>query len=843
MDATYWRRVEQVLDLALESDPSSWPEVLDRVCSGDVALRTDAENLLSRYTAARSFLSAPPSAAAAALVAEVRDGEPVEAIEGKRIGAWRIVRELGRGGMSRVYLAERADGAFEQRVALKLMRADLDSEIEHERFRAERQILASLNHPNIARLLDGGVTESGVHYLVLEYVDGKQIDVYCDERGLDVRERVALFLSVIDGTAHAHRNLVVHRDLKPSNVFITADGTVKLLDFGLAKLLESQDSNRAARTTLPGRRWMTPEYAAPEQIMGARVTTLTDVYQLGATLYELLAGAPPFGRRDWNLQNLQQAVVKADPDPPSAQAYELRRRALRGDLDAIVLKALRKEPEQRYASAQALADDLRKYLSGHPVAARRQTAAYRAARFARRHRALLLGTLAIAIVLGAYITTVTIDRIRIRSALNEATAGTHKAEQVTDFMLGLFDESQAGQSFSDTITARALLNRGLARARELKGQPELRAQMLDVVGRLDTRLGDLDEAKSVLEEALATRRTLHGDMHRDVATTLQALGQVYYDIGDYAHARLLRSDALKIRTALDGPNDSKTINALIELAAAMHGEGDYKNAEPLLDEWAKRVSQQPPETTAARANQLSDLAAMYEFRNKYAQAEGLSRQALGITRALYGDMHPYTANALSELAALLDREGGARRDTAETLAQQSVAIYRSLYPDGHSDLASALGIYGVVLEHERRFAEAEVPLREALTISNRFAGKNSQKSIDESTNLAIALTATGKYDAAVALARNAVNVLRAKYGPKNPLVIRTEITLADALRGQGKYAEAEPMLLNAYHTFEAGTGFGRSGREYSLASLIRLYEAQGKTAEAEKFRALRRPME
>jgi len=206
-------------------------------------------------------------------------------------------------------------------------------------------------------------------------------------------------------------------------------------------------------------------------------------------------------------------------------------------------------------------------------------------------------------------------------------------------------------------------------------------------------------------------------------------------------------------------------------------------------------------------------------------------------------MHPYTANALSELAALLDREGGERRDTAEVMARQAVTIYRSLYPDGHSDLASALGVYGVLLEHQRRFAEAEVPLREALASANRFAGKNSQKSIDEATNLAIALTATGKYDEAVTLSRNAVSLLRAKYGEKNALVIRTEITLADALRGQGKYAEAEPMLLNAYQTFEAGKGFAQSGREYSLASLIRLYEAQGKTAEAAKYRALRRPME
>ena len=361
MDSEYWKKVERIIDVALESDPSHWPRVLDEESRGDVALRQEAASLLTHYTAARAFLESPPAEVAAALVAEA--GEPTRQGEPSRIGSYRLVKQIGRGGMSRVFLAERDDGAFEQRVAIKLLRRGLDSKIDHDRFRAERQILATLDHPNIARLLDGGITSDGAPYLVLEHVDGEPIDAYCDAHDLGVRQRLELFASVADATEAAHQSLVVHRDLKPSNILITKDGVVKLLDFGLAKLVEPV-SRVAPRSTQPGHRWLTPEYAAPEQITGGAITTLTDVYQLGAVLYELLTGRPPLGAHDGSVQELEAVVLRDDPPPPSAVAPESRRRALRGDIDAIVLKALSKEPELRYASPRALVDDLRRHLAG-----------------------------------------------------------------------------------------------------------------------------------------------------------------------------------------------------------------------------------------------------------------------------------------------------------------------------------------------------------------------------------------------------------------------------------------------------------------------------------------------
>jgi len=304
MESDYWHRVERVLDLALESDPAHWSTVLTNACDNDRSLRDDVEDLLSRYATARGFLETPPKTTAAALIAEVRKTDDATSHEGRRVGAYRIVRLIGHGGMSRVFLAERADGEFTQQVALKLLRPGLDSEIDRHRFRDERQILASLNHPNIARLLDGGVTNEGQPYLVLEFVDGKPIDRYCTERALGVRARLELFLAIADAVQSAHRSLIVHRDLKPSNILVTNDGAVKLLDFGLAKLLEPTYGVETAAFTATGRRWMTPEYAAPEQIRGMSITTLTDVYQLGAVLHDLLVGRPPFGTRDASIHAL-----------------------------------------------------------------------------------------------------------------------------------------------------------------------------------------------------------------------------------------------------------------------------------------------------------------------------------------------------------------------------------------------------------------------------------------------------------------------------------------------------------------------------------------------------------
>jgi hypothetical protein len=400
LDLERWRRVEEVLDAALACEPYEWDAVLAARCGDDAELRCEVEKYLARVAAAEKFLVTPPSAVAALLVADGQDVASGNRYVGRRIGSYRVVRQIGRGGMSRVFLAERADGQFAQQVAIKLLRAGFDSDVDVERFRSERQILASLSHPNIARLLDGGVTDDGLPYLVLEYVEGEPIDRYCASHGLTTRARLELLLEVADAVQYAHDRSIVHRDLKPSNILVSStDGTVKLLDFGLARMLEDGVTGEAPPTRT-GHRWMTPEYAAPEQVLGSAITPRTDVYQLGAVLYELLSGHTPFGGRDGTLHELEMAALSQDPEPLGGQ--------FRGDVDAILLKALSKRAEDRYTTMGALAADVRRHLTGYPVLARRPTLGYRARRFAARHRTRLTVAVVVALVLAASVTTAAI---------------------------------------------------------------------------------------------------------------------------------------------------------------------------------------------------------------------------------------------------------------------------------------------------------------------------------------------------------------------------------------------------------------------------------------------------
>ncbi|HTK48269.1 MAG TPA: protein kinase [Gemmatimonadaceae bacterium] len=398
------RQIDEVLDAALACEPADRAAVLDACCGDNIELRREVERYLDHLGAVEGFLAAPPAALAARYVAEAQEIAGGHRYIGRRIGNYRLVRQIGRGGMSRVFLAERADGQFAQQVAIKLLRPGFDSDVDVERFRDERQILATLSHPHIARLHDGGVTHEGLPYLVLEYVEGEPIDVYCAARGLSARARLELLLHVADAVQYAHDRSIVHRDLKPSNILVSAgEGSVKLLDFGLARMLEAGVTGEAPPTRT-GHRWMTPEYAAPEQIRDSGMTPRTDVYQLGAVLYELLSGHTPFGDRIGTLYELELAALTEEPTPLGG--------ACRGDVDAIILKALSKRPEERYATAGELAADLRRHLAGHPVVARRRTPIYRARRFARRHRSQLVAAALGALVVGVSVTTLAAERRR-----------------------------------------------------------------------------------------------------------------------------------------------------------------------------------------------------------------------------------------------------------------------------------------------------------------------------------------------------------------------------------------------------------------------------------------------
>lgn len=833
IEANRWRRLEGVLDAALERDRSEWPALLEETCRGDPELRQQAEALLARLDDASGFLESPPATLAAALLAEIREGESAREA-GRRIGAWRLVREIGRGGMGRVFLAERVDGQFEQRAALKLLRPGLDTELDRSRFRAERQILASLNHPNIARLLDGGVTDDGQPYLVLEHVDGEAIDHHCDRRGASIPERIELFLEVCEATEHAHRNLVIHRDLKPSNVLVDSNGTVKLLDFGLAKLLEPHTGTDSAPTRTT-RRWFTPEYAAPESMRGEPATTLTDVYQLGALLHCILTGRAPFAGST-TPGELEAAVLRADPPPPSAcVAHEPTARALRGDLDAIVLQALRKEPETRYATVRDLAEDLRRWLRGDPVAARHGTTGYLLRRFVRRHRSALGAAAAFVLLLGAYAVTVTLQREQVRDALAEATLNAERAEQVTGFMLGLFEAAEGGRVLTDTVTARELLDRGLQQARAASDRPAVQAQMLDVVGRLLTMLGEYERATPVLEEALTLRASLYGERSADYLTTLENLADATDRTGTPAEGLGRRRRILELRRAISGPDHPRTLTALHGLGLALHRAGEAAAADSVFDLWVAAVEAAPPDVSSVRAGQLAEAASLRELRGDAAGAEPLMRQALEIRRAVHGDRHPAVAFGLVDLAALLDRAG--RPEEAEPLHREAVELFRGIYPDGHPALASALRQWGNALGRLRRVPEAQAAHREAVALTRRFVGPNTVDHSVALLDLAFALTMEGSHAEAAELAGEAHRVLTGLFGADNGMVVFAGVSLGDALRGLGRHEEAEPLLLAGYRRFENPNPVTARWHRYTLGALIRLYEAQDRAAEAGELRA------
>ncbi|HEY9423115.1 MAG TPA: protein kinase, partial [Thermoanaerobaculia bacterium] len=495
MKVERWRLVSPHLDQALELSGEERQRYLIELVSEASTLAADLELLLGEERAVRDEEY---------LEHDAQDLLAGSHLVGQAFGAYTLVQPLGAGGMGSVWLARRNDGRFEGTVAVKLLSAALlGGAAGVSRFRREGTILARLKHPNIAQLIDAGVSEAGQPYLVLEYVEGEPIDRWCDERALDVRSRVRLFLDVLAAVAHAHSNLVVHRDLKPSNVMVSKEGRVKLLDFGIAKLLEGEDAGDGAPTQLTREAGspFTPAFAAPEQVMGESVTTATDVYALGALLYFLLAGHHPIGKPGASPADRLRAILETEPGRLSDAVHDPRlRRELRGDLEIIVAKALKKRPKERYASVTALAEDLRRYLAEEPILARPDSLIYRTRKFVQRHARSLA---AAALTLWALAAVVAFYGARLADERDRAT-------QVSGFLADLLSHADPYVAGTGEPTVRSLLDAGAVRARkDLDTQPELQREMLTLLGRIYERRGDYEQALPLLEQAVALgRRTL-----------------------------------------------------------------------------------------------------------------------------------------------------------------------------------------------------------------------------------------------------------------------------------------------------------------------------------------------
>jgi len=732
-----WRDVARLLDQALDSEPNERAALLDRECNGDAPLRDAVDRMLRACDASEGFLEDQSgSAYIAPVVAASLGVSPAPAAiglpEGVRVGPYRIVRELGHGGMGVVYLAERADDQYRHRVALKLMRgAAWFTSDDHlaRRFREERQILASLEHPGIARLLDGGVTDDGWPWFAMEYVEGTPIDHYCDARRLTIDQRISLVCSVCDAVAFAHQNLVVHRDLKPSNLLVTERGGVKLLDFGIAKLLahvDGADDDPATRTVV---RALTPEYASPEHIRGERVGTASDVYSLGIVLYELLTGCRPYSGSRGSMHEIEHAALHDVPAAPSAVAAPVAdtrrttpdrlRRALRGDLDAIVLTAIRKEADRRYASADQLAGDLRRYLVGLPVTARREGRAYRAGKFIRRHRAAVAATTLGAVVLIGFSVVTAVQSERLRTQAQRITLERDRAQQVSGFLVSLFRSADPFSGSGPRTTVREVLDSGAARVdRELGEQPEIRAELLRAMGLSYLNLGLSSDARRLLEQALAIPNQAVRDGEPHDVSVRQSLAQVLQELGQYQAAESLYRDVLAWRRRELSPGNPHIARALTTLATAVSAQGRYVEAEGLVREALAIDRAQHPTDPRSVSQSLNNLGNVLARQGRYVEAESTHREAFELRRRFVGDDNPETANSLVNIAAALGKQGHLRE--ADSLFRIALAVKRARLGPRHVDVATDEAGYAQLLALEGKYSEAEALFRHSIETHRRW---------------------------------------------------------------------------------------------------------------------------
>jgi eukaryotic-like serine/threonine-protein kinase len=782
-----------------------------------------------------------------------RSGVHAPKMMGDRIGPYRVLRTLGSGGMGEVYLAERADAHFEQQVAIKVVHGGALAAGMHSRLKLERQILAQLDHPNIAHLLDGGALPDGSAYIVMEYIDGVAIDVFCDSNHLDVNARLKLFQTVCGAVHYAHQNLIVHRDLKPSNILVTSAAVPKLLDFGIAKLL---DDRQAARHTLAVTqadvRVMTPDHASPEQVRGQAITTSSDVYVLGVLLYKLLCGSGPFFISSVRLSEIEKAICERDPPPPShlvksdesQEAIAIAaarntgvnrlRRTLSGDLDNIVLMAMRKEPERRYGSAEQMADDIQRYLDGKPVIARRDTLPYRTSKFVKRHWLPVTAGISAAFLVLAFAVTTYVQSVRISAerdrVVQQRELAEHeraRAEEVSGFLVNLFKLSDPEENRGNQVTARELLDSGAKRLQAgLENQPETKAALLTTVGAVYDSLGQYKDALPILDESLQLQ-----SVSRDGSRigTLLEIGNARIGIGDLPAAEPPLQEALRISQSEYGASSKESGRALWTLGMLRHQQGRFGEAKDLFIKSLEILQARgAPQTDISAV--LDDLAKVYARDQQWVLAKQTYERALDIDRRELGDDHPRVALLQNNLAIVAENMGDFRQ--AEALFRDALARDQTAYGERHPETALTKGNYGLLLQREGRLAEAEPLLRDAVSIRLSLYGPEHYNVAYTRVSLAMLLHDKGDLNGSEKEFRQALAIYDASLPTNHQYRAALLMHFARLLVDRGKIAEA---LARSDESVKIWTATSPAGSpQTALAHAIHAYalEHQGKSHEA-----------
>lgn len=854
-----YKRVKEIFQAAVEQEPALQASMIVEACGGDDVLLREVQSLLACQDAAENFIEKSAFEVGARLIS--KDG--FESLEGRLIGQYKLLGEIGQGGMGVVYRGARADEQYEKIVAVKLLRRGLDTEEMRRRFAHERQILAKIDHPNIARLIDAGTTEDGWPYLVMDYVEGVVITRYCDEHRLSTSARLKLFLSVCSAVAYAHQNLVIHRDIKPANVLVTAEGIPKLLDFGIAKLLNTETDEQGSTVTQLGA--MTPEYASPEQVRCEQVTTATDVYSLGVLLYELLTGHRPYRIKSRRPDEIVRVICEKEPTRPSLAATstevissdgngqgrtitpeevsrsrdvspERLKRSLSGDLDNIVLMALRKEPQRRYASVAQLTDDIQRHIDGLPVAARVDTIWYRSSKFVKRHK---VGVAAAAVVLIALAAGLSVALWQARVAAkqrDQAQIQQAKAEHINAFMQEMLSSADPARKGRDVRVAEVLDEATLSMEARLADQPAVLTEVRRTIGNTYRSLGLYDKAEPQLRAAFEMNKKLFGERNPATVKSMSDLAYLLRFKGNWKESDALFRRSLEIQRETNPEGSREMAETLILFAETLLQQGQTKSSEPFAQQALEMSNKFLGEQNEIGARALNSLGLIRDYEGNLNGAELNYRKAIEIHRRLPGRPRFELAATLMNLGTNLSTQG--KYDDSERAMVESVQIFRDVLGDSHA-------LYGMSLVHLGRlnflktdYAKAEKVTRQAIAIQERSLPKGHFDFSQSYSMLGVVLTRAGKAKEAEPYLRQSIEIRKKSLPTGHWLIANTISCLGECMTAQRRYEEAEPMLKEGYEGLKTALGEKHPRTGEAIQRLVQFYEATKNSAETARYRQL-----
>lgn len=834
MDSTRWQKVQSLFHEAADMPPAEQRVFLETRCGDDSALVSEVLILLEEDARGGSLLDSDVAEVASQIFSDPSSGR----LPFKEFGPYRIKRALGEGGMGVVYLAEREDLGNE--VAIKILRDAWVSPARRERFNTEQRTLAQLNHPSIARLYDADTSPDGTPFFVMEYVEGVPLTDFCRTMRCTIPERLRLFRAVCEAVLYAHQHAVIHRDLKPSNILVKQHGSIRLLDFGIAKHLENL--GELVDQTVTGLRLMTPAYAAPEQIRGEQVGIHSDVYSLGVVLYELLAGRLPFDLSSCTPVQAEKVLTEQEATKPSDAAAKSAAsaeasgsavgasRAAWADLDVLCLTAMHKDPQRRYQSVEALIRDVDHYLNGEPLEARPDTWHYALGKFVRRHWQLVSTAAAVFTLLVGLVVFYT---VRLARARNAAVMQAARTQRIQRFMLNLFQGGDPSAGPADDLRVVTLLDRGVQEARSLDAEPAVQAELFETLGGIYQKLGKLEQADALMESALAKREALYGPDSTETAKGLLALGSLRDAEARYGDAeRLIRQALDRDRRHLPA-NDPAVAKAMLALGGVLEDRGAYDQSIAILEQTVQLYSA-PGSSPADLADSLYELGNAQFYAGHYEKSEETNQRALAIYKQIYGERHPRVADVLINLGAIrLDT--GHYRD-AEQYDREALDIVQAWYGKDNPETATDLTILARSLVYQKRYDEASDLLQQSLAIKERTFGKVHPSVASTLNELGSVALQEGKYDAAEQYFERMADIYRTEYGEQHYLYATALSNLASVYTAQRQWTRAErlyrqaiPIYLESQSPTHINTGIARIKLGRTLLRQRRYADAEAET--------------